>query len=41
MEFGNEDQSLNIATQAFSQTVYNETIERGITAMRIARELKP
>jgi putative ABC transport system permease protein len=41
MEFGNERQSLNIATQAFSQEVYNETIDKAITAMRIARGLKP
>ncbi|MBP6507420.1 MAG: ABC transporter permease [Opitutaceae bacterium] len=41
MEFGNERQSLNIATQAPSQLVYNETIDKAITAMRIARGLKP
>ncbi len=41
MEFGNERQSLNIATQALSQEVYNETIDKAITAMRIARGLKP
>jgi putative ABC transport system permease protein len=41
MEFGNERQSLNIATQAPSQLLYNETIDRAITAMRIVRGLKP
>ncbi len=41
MEFGNERQSLNIATQALSQEVYNETLDKAITAMRIARGLKP
>jgi putative ABC transport system permease protein len=41
MEFGNDRQSLNIATQALSQEVYYETIDKAITAMRIARGLKP
>jgi|UniRef100_UPI00404B646E putative ABC transport system permease protein len=41
MEFGNERQSLKIATQAFSQEVYYETIDKAITALRIARGLKP
>lgn len=41
MEFGNDRQSLNIATQALSQEVYNETIDKAITAMRIARGLEP
>ena len=41
MEFGNDRQSLNIATQAPSQEVYNETIDKAITAMRIARGLEP
>jgi putative ABC transport system permease protein len=40
MEFGNTRQSLNIATQALSREVYNETIDKAITAMRIARGLK-
>jgi putative ABC transport system permease protein len=40
MEFGNKRQSLNIATQALSQEVYNETIDKAITAMRIARRLQ-
>ena len=40
MEFGNTRQSLNIATQAPSHEMYNETIDKAITAMRIARGLK-
>jgi len=40
MEFGNTRQSLNIATQAPSHELYNETIDKAITAMRIARGLK-
>jgi putative ABC transport system permease protein len=40
-DYGREDVSVNIATQAASQLVYNETIEKAITAMRIVRELKP
>ena len=41
MEFGNERQSLNIATQAPSQELYDVTIDKAITAMRIARGLEP
>lgn len=41
MEFGNERQSLHIATQAPSQDIYNETLDQAITAMRIVRGLKP
>ena len=40
-DFGSEHVSVNIATQAASQLVYNETIEKAITAMRIVRNLKP
>lgn len=40
-DFGSERVSINIATQAASQLVYNETIEKGITAMRIVRNLRP
>jgi putative ABC transport system permease protein len=40
MEFGNTRQSLNIATQAPSRELYNETVDKAITAMRIARGLK-
>jgi len=40
-DFGANKFTVNIATQAPSQTVYNETIDKAITAMRIVRELKP
>ena len=40
-DYGSERVTVNIATQAPSQAVYNETIEKGITAMRIVRGLKP
>ena len=40
-DFGSERVTVNIATQAPSQLVYNETIEKAITAMRIVRGLKP
>ena len=40
-DYGSERVSINVATQAPSQLVYNETIEKAITAMRIVRNLKP
>jgi len=40
-DFGSERVTINIATQAPSQLVYNDTIEKAITAMRIVRGLKP
>jgi putative ABC transport system permease protein len=40
-DFGGERVTVNIATQAPSQAVYNETIDKGITAMRIVRGLQP
>jgi putative ABC transport system permease protein len=40
-DFGSERVSINIATQAASQMVYNETVEKAITAMRIVRGLDP
>ena len=40
-DFGAERVTINIATQAPSQLVYNDTIEKAITAMRIVRGLKP
>ena len=40
-DFGSERVSINVATQAASQLVYNDTIEKAITAMRIVRNLKP
>jgi putative ABC transport system permease protein len=41
MEFGADNFSLNIATQAPTQALYNETMERGIGAMRVVRGLRP
>jgi putative ABC transport system permease protein len=40
-DFGSERVTVNIATQAASQMVYNDTMEKAITAMRIVRGLKP
>jgi len=40
MEYGSKNQSVNIATQSFSQENYNETIDKAITALRIARGLE-
>jgi len=40
-DFGSERVTVNIATQAASQLVYNDTMEKAITAMRIVRNLKP
>ncbi len=40
-DYGRERVTVNIATQAPSQAVYNETIEQGITALRIVRGLPP
>jgi putative ABC transport system permease protein len=41
MDFGAENYSVNIATESPSQTVYNETMEKGITAIRVIRSLRP
>jgi len=38
---GAEGYTINIATESPSPIVYNETVDKGITAMRIARQLKP
>ena len=40
-DYGAEKRSINIATQALSQTVYNDTLDKAITAMRIVRGLRP
>jgi putative ABC transport system permease protein len=40
-DFGSERVSVNIATQSPSQLVYNETMEKATTVMRIVRGLKP
>ena len=41
MDFGAEQYSVNIATESPSQTQYNATMEKGITAMRVVRGLRP
>ncbi|HVU16407.1 MAG TPA: ABC transporter permease [Candidatus Didemnitutus sp.] len=40
-DFGAEKRTINIATQAPSQVVYNDTLDKAMTAMRIVRGLKP
>ena len=40
-DFGSANASINIATQSPSQPLYNETIDKAVTAMRIVRGLKP
>ena len=40
-DFGAERRTVNIATQAVNQMVYNDTLDKAITAMRVARGLKP
>jgi len=40
-DFGANKFTINIATQSPSQLVYNETIDKAITAMRIVRGLRP
>jgi len=39
-DFGSAKRTVNIATQSFSEETYNETLDRGIGAMRIARGLR-
>lgn len=41
VDFGSLRQSVNIATQAPSQVVYQETLDKAITVMRIVRGLEP
>ncbi|HEY1793051.1 MAG TPA: ABC transporter permease [Opitutaceae bacterium] len=41
MENGADNYTINIATQAPSQELYNDTMDKGIGAMRIARGLRP
>jgi putative ABC transport system permease protein len=40
-DFGAERRSVNIATQAPSQAVLNETMDQGVTVMRVVRGLQP
>jgi putative ABC transport system permease protein len=41
MDYGANKFTINIATQSPSQTAYNDTLDKAITAMRIVRGLKP
>jgi putative ABC transport system permease protein len=41
MDFGNENYTINVATQAPNQMAYNDTMDKGIGAMRIVRGLRP
>ncbi len=38
--YGEANRTVNIATQSFSQATYNRALDRGISAMRIARGLR-
>jgi putative ABC transport system permease protein len=40
-DYGAQGHTVNLAIQALSQTVYNETLDRAVTAMRIVRGLRP
>jgi putative ABC transport system permease protein len=40
-DLGSEHYTVNIATEAPNHLLYNETMDKGLTAMRIVRELKP
>jgi putative ABC transport system permease protein len=39
--YGENSRTVNVATQPFSTELYNRTLDKGITAMRIARGLRP
>jgi putative ABC transport system permease protein len=39
-DFGEAKRTVNVATQAFSTETYNQTLDKGISAMRIARGLR-
>jgi len=40
-DLGSENYTVNIATEAPSHILYNETMNKGLTAMRVVRGLKP
>jgi putative ABC transport system permease protein len=40
-DFGAEHRSVNIATEAPSHLIYNDLMDKGVTAMRVVRGLKP
>ncbi len=39
-DYGEVNRTVNIATQPFSQELYNQTFDKGLSAMRIARGLR-
>src|SRR3954453_13422279 len=39
-DYGEAKRTVNVATQAFSTETYNQTLDKGISAMRIARGLR-
>jgi putative ABC transport system permease protein len=39
-DYGEANRSVNVATQSFTQEDYNRTLDKGISAMRIARGLR-
>jgi putative ABC transport system permease protein len=39
-DFGSQNRTINIATQSTSQATYNQTLDKGIGAMRIARGMR-
>ena len=41
MDYGAENYTINIATQAPSQLAYDDTMDRGVGAMRLARGPRP
>jgi putative ABC transport system permease protein len=41
MEHGSDHYTINVATQAPSQELYNATVEKGIATMRVVRGLRP
>ena len=40
-DLGSENYTVNIATEAPSHLIYNDTMDKGLTAMRVVRGLKP
>ncbi|HUJ45193.1 MAG TPA: ABC transporter permease [Opitutaceae bacterium] len=40
-DFGAQNRTVNIATEAPNHLLYNDTMDKGVTAMRVVRGLKP
>ncbi|MDD3179989.1 MAG: ABC transporter permease [Opitutaceae bacterium] len=40
-DYGSQDRSINLATEAFSQEAYYATLDKAVTVMRIVRGLQP